>query len=46
MIEHIRETLSVAIPISIDVRQSEVARAALDVGINNINDVAEGRDER
>jgi dihydropteroate synthase len=32
----------VAIPISID-GQSEVARAALDVGANNINDVAEGQ---
>jgi dihydropteroate synthase len=32
----------VAIPISID-GQSEVARATLDVGANNINDVAEGQ---
>ena len=46
VIEHIRETLSIAIPISIDTRQSEVARAALDAGANIINDVAAGRDDQ
>ncbi len=46
VIEHIRETLSTAIPISIDTRQSEVAKAALDAGANIINDVAAGRDDQ
>ena len=46
VIEHIRETLSISIPISIDTRQSEVAKAALDAGANIINDVAAGCDDQ
>ncbi len=45
VIEAIRESISVEIPISIDTTQAKVARAALDAGANMINDISAGRDD-